>query len=75
MTNKFYSFVDGNHSRVASEITPRFSRPDCVSFASRWRVLPILLLCLTLFIGSESQYYLSPIAYPTSHYIYFVYIP
>jgi len=51
MTNKFISLVDGNRSGIAPNFTSRFSRFDSVSIVSRYRVLPILLLCLTLFIG------------------------
>ena len=51
MTNKFFSSVDGNHSRVASDLLSRCSRLASLSIVSRQSVLSILLLCLTLFIG------------------------
>ena len=65
MTNKFISLVDGNRSGIAPNLSTRLTRPDCVSFASRWRVLPILLLCLTLFLGVGNVWATDPVASAT----------
>ena len=51
MTNNFYSSVDGNHSRVASDFTSRLTRLDSLSIVSRQSVLGLVLLVLTLFTG------------------------
>ena len=51
MTNKNFSMVDGKRIGIASNLTPRLHRVDSLSILSRQSLLPILLLCLTLFIG------------------------
>ena len=51
MTNKNFSMVDGRRIGIAPNLTPRLHRVDSVSIVSRQSLLPILLLCLTLFIG------------------------
>ena len=55
MTNKFFSSVDGNHSRVASDLPSRCSRLASLSIVSRQSDLRTLLLCLTLFTLSAGQ--------------------
>lgn len=56
MTNKFYSSIDGIRIRVASVMHRCCHRSDSVSFMSGQSVLPILLLCLTLFIGAGQMW-------------------
>jgi len=51
MTNKFISMMDGFHQGIASCFGTRLLRFDSVSIVSRQSLLPILLLCLTLFVG------------------------
>ncbi len=51
MTNKFISMMDGIRQGIASVLTPRCHRSDSLSIVSRQSLLPILLLCLTLFVG------------------------
>ena len=43
--------VDGKRIGIASNLTSRLHRVDSVSIVSRQSLLPILLLCLTLFLG------------------------
>ena len=52
MTNKFYSMVESNRISIASDLTLTRSRFDTVLSASFYRVLPILLLCLSLFLSA-----------------------
>ena len=51
MTNKNFSMVDGKRIGFAPNLTPRLHRVYSVSIVSRQSLLPILLLCLTLFLG------------------------
>lgn len=51
MTNKFFSSVDGNHSRVASDLPSRCSRLASLSIVSRQSLFSILLFVLLLGVG------------------------
>ena len=51
MTNKIFSMVDGKRIGIAPNLSTRLHRVDSVSIVSRQSLLPILLLCLTLFVG------------------------
>ena len=56
MTNKFISMMDGIRQGIASVLTPRCHRSDSLSIVSRQSLLPIFLLCLTLFIGAGQMW-------------------